>query len=469
MLFVLTNESKAAAAARIGAGRAVRERSALMGLLRSCFARTQTWLQAGKYLNALVSELPSRNGWSVAEHAGDRSPGRSQRLLSRASWDEVAAMSQVRRYAAAGLDDAARRSRRRRMAVGALDETGQEKQGSSTSGVKRQYMGCAGRVANGINTVHLSYVREKTGHALAGARQWIPAEDIKDPVKSLVTGLPLELRFRTKGQLAIDILGDAYADGLTFDFACGDEVYGSCTDLREFLEDRGQAYVLRVASSFMLTLAAGTKMTCMDAVNKLLRSRKGWEVRSAGKGSKGKRWYAWAWLATASPRHSLLVRRHLKTGELAFHYCFVPAGQAASKARLIRAAGLRWPAEESFELGKGCFGLDQCQARLYTAILRHIVLVMAALAVCAVTAAQLRDRTDTQAPPPASPDAPPPADPGLVPLTVREIKRLLAEALRHPKPPGHAAHWLQWRRRHQARSRWFHKRTRLARNYALVS
>jgi SRSO17 transposase len=468
-VFVLTNEDKAAADARIGARRALRERSALMGLVRSCFARTQTWLQAGKYLNALVSDLPSRNGWTIGEQAGDRSPAKAQRLLNRASWDETAAMSQVRRYAAAGLDAAARRSRRRRMTVGALDETGQEKQGTSTSGVKRQYMGCAGRVANGINTVHLSYVREKTGHALAGARQWIPAEDIKDPVKSLITGLPLELRFRTKGQLAIDILADARADGLAFDFVCGDEVYGSCTELRGFLEARGQAYVLRVASNFILTLAAGTAMTCAEAVRKLLSRKRDWEVRSAGKGSKGERWYAWAWLATASPQHSLLVRRHLKTGELAFCYCFVPAGQPASKARLIRAAGLRWPVEESFEFGKGCFGLDQCQARLYTAILRHIVLVMAALAICAVTAAVLRDRTDTQAPPPAGPDAAPPADPGLIPLTVPEIRRLLAAALSRPEPPGHAARWLQWRRRHQARSRWFHKRARLERNYALVS
>jgi SRSO17 transposase len=314
----------------------------------------------------------------------------------------------------------------------------------------------------------LSYVREKTGHALVGARQWIPAEDIADPVKSLVTGLPLDLRFRTKGQLAIDVLQDAYADGLSFDFACGDEVYGSCTELRQFLEDRGQAYVLRVASSFTLTLAPGTRMTCADAVKKLLKGSNGWEVRSAGQGSKGDRWYAWAWIGTASHRHSLLVRRHLKTGELAFHYCFAPEGQLASKARLIRAAGLRWPVEESFELGKGCFGLDQCQARLYTAILRHIVLVMAALAICAVTAAQLRDRTDAQAPPPAGPDEKPPADPGLIPLTVHEVKRLLAAALRRPEPPGHAARWLQWRRRHQARSRWFHKRARLARNYALV-
>ena len=131
---------------------------------------------------------------------------------------------------------------------------------------------CACRVANGINTVHLSYVREKAGHALAGARQWIPAEDIKDPVKSLVTGLPPDLRFRAKGHLAIAVLAGAYADGLAFDFVGGDEV-------------------------------------------------------SAGKGSKGDRWYAWAWLATATPSHSLLVRRHLKTGELAFCYCYVPAGQ----------------------------------------------------------------------------------------------------------------------------------------------
>jgi hypothetical protein len=65
---------------------------------------------------------------------------------------------------------------------------------------------------------------------------------------------------------------------------------------------------------------------------------------------------------------------------------------------LIRAAGLRWPVEEDFEFGKDCFGLDECQARLYSAILRHIVLVMAALAICATTAAQLKDRTDTQAP-----------------------------------------------------------------------
>jgi SRSO17 transposase len=420
-------------------------------------------------VSALVSEMPKRNAWTIAQYAGDRTPDRTQRLLNRASWDTMAAMSEIRRFAAAGLEEAARRGRRGGLVIGAIDETGQEKTGDATAGVKRQYMGCAGRVANGTNTVHLSCVREKTGHALAGARQWIPREQIEDPVTSLVMGLPLDLEFRTKGQLAVDICADCYADGLAFDFICGDEVYGSCTRLREFLEAEGQAYVLRVASSFMITLAAGTKVACAEAVKCLVNSKRRWEVRSAGTGSKGERWYAWTWIATASPRHHLLVRRHLKTGELAFHYCYVPEGQLLTKTRLIRAAGLRWPVEEDFRSGKDCFGLDECQARLYTAILRHTVLVMAALAICAVTAAQLRNRTDTQAPAPVTPDQPPPPDPGKIPLTIPEIRRLLAAATQRHHPPGHAARWLHWRRRHQARSRWFHKRARLNREYALVS
>jgi SRSO17 transposase len=314
-------------------------------------------------------------------------------------------------------------------------------------------------VANGINTVHLSYVREKAGHALIGARQWVPREHIQDPVKSLLMGLPLDLEFRTKGQLAIDISKDAAADGIRLDFYCGDEVYGSCTQLREHFEAEGQAYVLRVPSNFTLTLAAGTKMTCAQAVSRLLKDQRRWEIRSAGHGSKGQRWYAWAWLATASARHHLLIRRHLRTGELAFHYCWVPDGQILTKARLIRAAGLRWPVEEDFAFAKDCFGLDQCQARLYTAIARHAVLAMAALAICAITAAHLKDRTDTQAPPPLRPDQPPPPEPGTVPLTVPEIKRLLAALTTQPLPRRLVIHWNAWTRRHQARSRWFHKRS----------
>ena len=89
----------------------------------------EPWLQAGKYVSAVASGLAKRNGWTIAEHAGDRSPDRTQRLLNRAVWDTAAAMGVVRRFAVAGLDEAARRSGRRRgLRIGAIDETGQQKQ-----------------------------------------------------------------------------------------------------------------------------------------------------------------------------------------------------------------------------------------------------------------------------------------------------------------------------------------------------
>ena len=89
---------------------------------------------------------------------------------------------------------------------------------------------------------------------------------------------------------------------------------------------------------------------------------------------------------------------------------------------------------------------------------------MAALAICAITAALVKDRTDTQAPPPVRPDQPPPAEPGMIPLTIPEIKRLLAALTTRPLPRWLVIHWDAWTRRHQARSRWFHKRARLARD-----
>lgn len=162
--------------------------------------------------------------------------------------------------------------------------------------------------------------------------------------------------------------------------------------------------MLRGAKTFRITLCNGSVVTCEDAAGKLLKGKRHWDVRSARKGPEGERWYAWAWIRTASPRHSVLVCRHLKTGELAFHYCYVLEGQLSAKVRLIRAAGLRWPVEEEFEFGKGEFGLDESRVRLYHALPRHTVLACAVLAVCAVTAALLGDRTDTQAQPPVRPD-----------------------------------------------------------------
>jgi hypothetical protein len=166
-------------------------------------------------------------------------------------------------------------------------------------------------------------------------------------------------------------------------------------------------------------------------------------------GSKGERAYAWAWVATASDRHCLLIRKHLSSGELSYHYCYLPPGRPVTLMTLVRVACLRWPVEEGFEFGKDYFGLDHSQVRLYTALLRHIVLTLAALAVCAVTAADAQARTPGPILP-TTPDDLPPDDPGLIALTVAEIKRLFCLVTRYPQPATHRLHWVWWRRRHQA-------------------
>ena len=231
----------------------------------------------------------------------------------------------IRRFVIGGLDSAGGACGLR---IGVLDETGQEKAGEATAGVKRQYMGCAGRVANGINTVHLCYVRQHRGHALIGFRQWIPRRRYEDPAVRERMGLPADLAFATKGELAVQIPTDALRRRVVTDFVCGDEVYGSCPALRCYLESRPRGMCCGSRRRSCSALAAA-RLSCAGVVATHLRPRRRWMIASAGTGSKGERDYAWAWIATASPRHWLLIRRHLATGECAYHYCHVPAGQPA--------------------------------------------------------------------------------------------------------------------------------------------
>ena len=168
----------------------------------------------------------------------------------------------------------------------------------------------------------------------------------------------------------------------------------------------------------MITLAAGTKMTCADAVRTPAERQPPLGGPLGREGLQGERWYAWAWLATTSPRHQLLIRRHLRTGELAFHYCYVPAGQLLSQDPADPGSRTALAGGGNFRAQQGLPWAWTSARPGSTAIQRHLVLVMAALAICAVTAAHLRDRTDTQAPPPVTPGQAPPPDPGMIPLTV---------------------------------------------------
>jgi SRSO17 transposase len=362
-----------------------------MGCLASCFARVEPRRQARKYVTGLIGDLRRKNCWTLAEQAGDATPDKMQRLLERAAWDACEAMRAVRTFAVARLGGPAD-------AVLVLDESGQEKAGEHTAGVQRQYLGCAGRVANGINVVYASYAA-LAGHAIIATRLYVPKSWADDSERRRAAGIPDDLTFKTKPQLAAEMVEQLIAEGRCPPWVTGDEVYGRDARLRSSLEDRHTGYALKIPCSFRLTLPTGQKVRA-DHAARLVPARAG-QTASAGHGSKGERYYGWAWLATASPRRHLLIRRNLRDHtDLAYFYCHVPAGRACSFTTLVRAAGRRWQVEEDFALGKSWFGLADSQARRYTAITRHLALTMAALAVCAVTAALARPRTSTLARPP---------------------------------------------------------------------
>jgi SRSO17 transposase len=455
---VTTTDLEAAAASTLEeAALACGNLDELMAGLAGCFARVEPRREARKYITGLISDLPRKNCWALAEHAGDQTPDKMQRLLERAAWDAFAAMRKAREFAVAGLGDPAD-------AVLVVDESGQEKTGEHTAGVQRQYLGCAGRVANGINIVYASYAAP-AGHAVISARLYVPASWATDLQRRRAAGLPENLGFKTKPQLAAELLDEVAAEGCCPPWVTGDEVYGRDTKLRAAIEAHRTGYVLKIPCSFRVTLPTGQKIRA-DHAARLVPAR-AWQTASAGAGSKGEREYDWAWLATASTRHHLLIRRRLADPcDLAFFYCHVPAGRACSFTTLIRVAGRRWPVEEDFALGKSHFGLADSQVRHYTPICRHLALAMAALAVCAVTAALARPRTAALTRPPTSPGELPPQDPGLIPLTAAEIKRVFNLLTRAWHTIRHYLQWSWWRRRHQARARWFHQRARLRKRAA---
>lgn len=300
------DDLEAAAAVIVEGGLAEENLAELHGRLGPCFGRVEPFWQSRKYMTGLMSDLPRKNAWTIAEHVGDATPHRMQRLLNRAVWDTDTAMAVVRGFVAERLGDQPLR-------VAALDETGQQKQGVHTVGVKRQYMGCAGRVANGVNTVHCSYATPG-GHALIGARVYIPAEHLDDPARRAAMGIPDDVVFRTKPQLAIDITTDVITEGVMPPWCAGDEVYGRSSELRKHLEIHGVGYVLRVGAAFHLTLPTGQKVRVDAVAAKHLKARKRWQVCSVA-GSKGERAYAWAWMETGNPHHYLLIRKHLQTGD----------------------------------------------------------------------------------------------------------------------------------------------------------
>ncbi|WP_426514690.1 IS701 family transposase [Dactylosporangium sp. McL0621] len=347
-----------------------------MAVLAPRFGRVEPRRQARSYLLGLLSPLADKNGWTLAEAAGDRTPDKMQRLLNAACWDADAVRDDLRGYTAeqVGHPDG----------VLIVDETGFVKKGVRSAGVQRQYSGTAGRVENCQLGVFLAYASPR-GRLLLDRELYLPRTWCDDLPRRRDAGIGDEVRFATKPALGLGMLARTMDAGLPAKWVTADEAYGKDAKFRHWLQQRRTGYVLAVAKNQRIPTERGSARA--DAAPVLA-----WKRRSCGDGVKGPRLYDWAVATlpdtgTAEHGHArwLLVRRNItKPTELAYYLCYGPAD--TTDEELIRVAGTRWAIEECFQTSKNEVGLDHYQVRRYDAWYRHITLVMVAHAFLAVTA-----------------------------------------------------------------------------------
>jgi SRSO17 transposase len=337
------------------------------------FYRTDSRAHGERYLRGLLAPLARKNGWTIAEHAGQKEPKALQRFLNLTPWDADELRDIVVAYAMEHFAD--------QRGVLIADPTGFAKKGKKSAGVQRQYSGTLGRIDNCQIGTFLSYVSRGGDRVLIDRELYIPEESwFGDRVRCAEAGIPEEAEFATRPQQVKEMIGRVRAAGVPFAWFTADEEFGQNPGLREYLENEGIAYVMAVPKNTVFTDARGRE----TAVSKIPAGLKpaAWQRRACGIGTKGFRVYDWALVNSADPDHQYMIRRSIDDGELAYYHCYNPRHESFSE--LVRTAGSRWPIEECFGAAKNETGLDNYQVRLYHAWYRHITLSMLALAFLAV-------------------------------------------------------------------------------------
>ena len=345
------------------------------------FYRAEVRRRIKRYLTGLLGQVDRKNCWQLAEQAGEATPDGMQRLLSTAQWDADEVRDDLRNYVVEHIGD--------ETAVLVIDETGFIKKGNKSVGVQRQYSGTAGRIENCQIGVFLAYAGSK-GQAFIDRELYLPKDWAEDKPRRREAGVPEEVEFATKPQLAMRMLERALKAGVRAAWVTGDEVYGGDRKLRMWLESEQQPFVLAVRSNeaVWVQTARGPSQGQAAKVTADI-APESWQRLSAGEGSKGPRMYDWARVALVrlqEPQwgHWLLVRRSISDPtKVAYYVVYGPA--SASLEVLVRVAGRRWAIEESFERAKGEAGLDEYEVRHWQGWYRHITLSLLALAFLVAT------------------------------------------------------------------------------------
>ncbi|MCA1668174.1 MAG: IS701 family transposase [Thermomicrobia bacterium] len=317
---------------------------ALHAAIAPRFRRPEVRARARRYLDGLLARVERKNGWQLAEALGERTPDGVQRLLNAARWDADTVRDDLREYVVAQLGDTD--------AVLVVDETGFLKKGMKSAGVARQYSGTAGRIENCQIGVFLSYA-SCHGQAFIDRALYLPKVWVADTARRHEAGIPDDIDFATKGELARAMLARAFAAGVPARWVTADEVYGNDRVLRRWLEQHERAYVLGVNRAHRLWSSERGRAERVEAAMTALPADV-WQRLSVGDGSKGPRVYDWAEIRfpVASPegwRHGMLARRSLSDPtEFAYYRVFAPEG--ATVAELAEVAGRRWTIEMGFRM-----------------------------------------------------------------------------------------------------------------------
>jgi SRSO17 transposase len=332
--------------------------------------------------------LERKNGWTLAEQAGDRSPNGLQDMLQSPCWDPDRVRDDVRDWAVAHLahDDA----------VLVADETGFLKKGKKSAGVQRQYSGTAGRTENCQIGTFLAYASPR-GRVLIDRELYVPVSWTDDRDRCRAAAIGDEVQFATKPQQARMMLQRALAAGVPFGWFTADEVYGQNPGLRRWLEqsDVDVFYVMATRTDQQVSSGLFTTSRADEMIAKVRAGA--WKRRSCGDGAHGPRVYDWVAVAIRRDfgpgrRGWVLARRSVcDPSEIAYYLCYGARGTRLRE--LVRVAGARWQVEETFQTSKNEVGLDHYQVRRYDAWYAHITLSMTALAFLAVTRALQADRT----------------------------------------------------------------------------
>lgn len=248
------------------------------------FSRVESRRRMGAYVRGLLAEVERKNGWTLAEAAGDTGPECMQRLLNFYSWDCEGLRDDVRQAVVETIGD-------ENAGVLIVNETGFLKKGSKSAGVARQYSGTAGRIENSQIGVFLAYASDR-GRALIDRELYLPKAWTADRDRCRDAGVDDSVEFATKPELAQAMLERALDAGVPFGWVTADEAYGQVGKLRLWLESKGVAHVLAVPKSQMVISMELRRRRAHAVIAELDASA--WQHLSCGDGVHGPRIYDWA-------------------------------------------------------------------------------------------------------------------------------------------------------------------------------